>query len=159
MLVGQPLVAAAGSQPPPLEAVAPKNPAGPAARRVLDRIAHDQGAALAQPAALWGYESVRVVLDAIRAAQRGGRRAKRRAVVRAALRPRSRSGPIGDYRVRRNGAVEGLPLALYRLSGDRFEDVRTLLLRADCLRVKARRDAPRCRKPGVGLRAVRSPIS
>jgi hypothetical protein len=28
--------------------------------------------------------------------------------------------------VRRSGAVEGLPMALYRLEGDRFEYVRTL---------------------------------
>ena len=34
--------------------------------------------------------------------------------------------PIGTYEVRRNGAVEGLPMALYRLQGDRFEFVRTL---------------------------------
>jgi hypothetical protein len=37
-----------------------------------------------------------------------------------------RKSPIGTYRVRRNGAVEGLPMALYRLRGDRFEFVRTL---------------------------------
>jgi hypothetical protein len=29
--------------------------------------------------------------------------------------------------VRRSGAVEGLPMALYRLRGDRFEYVRSLL--------------------------------
>jgi hypothetical protein len=28
--------------------------------------------------------------------------------------------------VRRSGAVEGLPVALYRLQGDRFEYLRTL---------------------------------
>ena len=47
-------------------------------------------------------------------------------MIRAALQPRVRRSPIGTYRVRRNGAVEGLPLALYRLQGDRFEYVRTL---------------------------------
>jgi hypothetical protein len=124
ILVGQPLVAAAGSTPPPLEAVAPEPPPGPS--RVLSRIARTQGADLAAPAALWGYEAVRVVLDAIRTAERNGGPADRADAVRAALSPRVRRSPIGTYRVRRNGAVEGLPMALYRLRGDRFELVRTL---------------------------------
>ena len=124
ILVGQPLVAAEGSAPASLEAVAPQAPPGPS--RVLARIERTQGADVAGPAALWGYEAVRVVLDAIRVAQRGGRPADRVAVVRAALAPRVRRSPIGTYQVRRNGAVEGLPIALYRLRGDRFEVVRTL---------------------------------
>jgi hypothetical protein len=124
ILVGQPLVAAAGSTPPPLEAVAPQPPPGPS--RVLRRIARTQGADLAAPEALWGYEAVRVVLDAIRTAQRNGRPANRAEVVRAALAPRVRRSPIGTYQVRRNGAVEGLPMALYRLHGDRFEFVRAV---------------------------------
>jgi branched-chain amino acid transport system substrate-binding protein len=126
ILVGQPLVAAEGSAPPPLEAVAPQAPRAVAARRILNRIGRDQGMQLATPAALWGYESVRVVLDAIGDAQRGGGPADRAEVVRAALRPRVRHSPIGTYRVRRNGAVEGLPLGLYRLQGDRFEYVHSL---------------------------------
>jgi branched-chain amino acid transport system substrate-binding protein len=129
VLVGQPLVAAAGSEPAPLEAVAPQPPRGPgavAARRILNRIAREQGIELANPAALWGYESVSVVLDAIRTAQKDGGPADRAKVVRAALRPRTRRSPIGTYEVRRNGAVEGLPMALYRLQGDRFEYVRSL---------------------------------
>jgi branched-chain amino acid transport system substrate-binding protein len=129
ILAGQPLVVAEGSTPSPLQAVAPQAPRGPegvGARRVLDHIGREQGPALAAPAALWGYESVRLVLDAIRAAQRGGGSADRAKVIRAALRPRVRQSPIGTYRVRRNGAVEGLALALYQLQGDRFEYVRTL---------------------------------
>jgi hypothetical protein len=47
-------------------------------------------------------------------------------VIHAALTPRVRHSPIGTYQVRRNGAVEMLPLALYRLEGDRFQFVRTL---------------------------------
>jgi hypothetical protein len=124
ILVGQPLVAAAGSTPPPLEAVAPQAPPGPS--RVLSRIARTQGADLAAPAALWGYEAVRVVLDAIRTAELNGGPADRAEVVRAALTPRVRRSPIGTYRVRRNGAVEGLPMGLYHLRGDRFEFVRPL---------------------------------
>jgi branched-chain amino acid transport system substrate-binding protein len=124
ILVGQPLAAAPGTLDPKLEAVAPQPPSGPS--RVLRRIARDQGAELADPAALWGYEAVRVVLDAIRTAQQGGRRADRADVVRAALTPRVRRSPIGAYRVHSNGSVEGVPMALYRLDGDRFELVRTL---------------------------------
>ncbi len=124
ILVGQPLVAAEGSTPPPLESVAPEPPPGPS--RLLGRIARTQGAQVAAPAALWGYEALRVVLDAIRAAQHNGRPADRVDVVRAALTPRVRKSPIGTYVVRRNGTVEGLPMALYSLRGDRFELVRTL---------------------------------
>jgi branched-chain amino acid transport system substrate-binding protein len=127
VLVGEPLVAADGSLPPPVEAVAPHLPEAAAARRILARIARGQGAKLARPAALWGYESVRVVLDAIRAAQRERELVDRADVIRAALRPRTRRSPIGAYEVRRNGGVEGLSLALFRLEGDRFEYVRTLL--------------------------------
>jgi branched-chain amino acid transport system substrate-binding protein len=126
VLVGQPLVAATGSRPADLEAVAPALPRSPAGGRVLRRIARHQGLQLAKPAALWGYESVRVVLDAIRAAQRQGKPAERADVIREALRPRIRRSPIGVYQVHRNGAIEGLPLGLYRLEGDRFEFSRAL---------------------------------
>jgi len=129
VLVAQPLVAAAGSLPAPLEAIAPQPPRGAGARpglRIQRRIARRQDVRLAEPAALWGYESVRVVLDAVRAAQGDGGPADRADVIRAALRPRVRHSAIGTYQVRRNGAVEGLPMALYRLEGDRFEFVRTL---------------------------------
>jgi branched-chain amino acid transport system substrate-binding protein len=121
ILVGQPLVAAEDGPVPRLEAVAPMPPSGPS--RVLRRVARKQGADLAAPAALWGYEAMRVVLDAIRAAQADGRAADRVDVVRAALTPRTRKAPIGTYDIHRNGAVTGLPLALYRLRGDRFEVV------------------------------------
>jgi branched-chain amino acid transport system substrate-binding protein len=126
VLVSQPLVAAPGGSPASVEAVAPAPPEGTAARGVLKRIAREQGAELATPAALWGYESMRVALEAIRAAQRGGKPAERAGVIRAALRARDRRAPIGSYEVHRNGAVSGLPLALYRLEGDRFELARTL---------------------------------
>jgi branched-chain amino acid transport system substrate-binding protein len=124
VLVGQPLEVAGGAASPPLEAVAPQPP--PGRSRVLARIASTQGQALATPEALWGYEAARVVLDAIREAQRDGRPADRADVVRAALTPRVRKSPLGAYQVRRNGSVEGIPMGLYRLDGDRFDAVRTL---------------------------------
>jgi branched-chain amino acid transport system substrate-binding protein len=118
MLVGQSLQVAGAQPAPAVEAIAPKPPPGPS--RVLDRIARTQGAALATPDALWGYESVRLVLDAIARAQRNGRPADRVDVVRAALTPHVRNSPIGTYQVLRNGSVEGIPMGLYRLDGDRF---------------------------------------
>jgi branched-chain amino acid transport system substrate-binding protein len=124
VLVGQPLDVAGDAASPPLEAVAPQLPAGRS--RVLARIGRTQGQALATPEALWGYEAAHVVLDAIREAQRNGRPADRADVVRAALAPRVRKSPIGTYRVRRNGSVEGIQMGLYRLDGDRFDAVRTL---------------------------------
>ena len=131
VLVGRPLVRAPGSPSVGLEAVAPAPPGSAAARRVLRRIARDQGAALAEPPALWGYESMRLVLDAIRSAQRGGRPAERAGVIRAALAARIRSSPIGTYAVRRTGAVDGLPLALYELRSGRFVLTRRLATGAD----------------------------
>jgi branched-chain amino acid transport system substrate-binding protein len=123
VLVGEPLQVP-GAAAPPLEAVAPQPP--PGRSRALVRIARGQGAGLATPEALWGYEAMRLVLDSIDQAQDGGRPADRADVVRAALTPRVRKSPIGTYQVRRNGSVEGLPMALYRLQGDRFEFARTL---------------------------------
>jgi branched-chain amino acid transport system substrate-binding protein len=126
VLVGQPLVGAPGAPPVTLEAVAPAPPQGARGERVLRRIERRQGARFVNPAALWGYESVSVVLDAIRAAQEEGKPAERAAVVREALRSRVRHSPIGVFDVRRNGAVDGLALGLYRLEGDRFEFSRAL---------------------------------
>jgi branched-chain amino acid transport system substrate-binding protein len=121
LLVGQPLVSAPGPLPERLEAIAPAQPSGARARRVLERIRRTQGAELAVPAALWGYESMRVALDAIRSAQTHDRRAERADVIRAALTPRARRSPLGTYTIRRSGATDGLSMSLYRLEGDRFE--------------------------------------
>ncbi|HEX3278633.1 MAG TPA: hypothetical protein VHR40_08930, partial [Thermoleophilaceae bacterium] len=122
VLVGEPLQVTGAA--PPLEAVAPQAP--PGRNRARARIARGQGAGLATPEALWGYEAMRLVLDSIDQAQDGGRPADRADVVRAALTPRVRRSAIGTFQVRRNGSVEGLPMALYRLQGDRFEFARTL---------------------------------
>jgi branched-chain amino acid transport system substrate-binding protein len=126
VLVGQPLVAAQGAPQVTLEAVAPAPPEGRFATRTLKRIAREQGSELAQSPALWGYESMRLVLDAIEGAQGGDKPAERAGVVRAALNAGVRRSPIGTYEVLRTGAVDGIPLALYRLEGDRFELTRTL---------------------------------
>jgi branched-chain amino acid transport system substrate-binding protein len=127
VLVGAPLVAASAVAPPfPLEAVAPQSPHDAAADRMLRRIAAGQDLEVLRPEALWGFESMRVVLDAIERAERAGAPARRTDVVRAALTPRQRRSPIGTYEIRSSGAVQGLPLALYRLQGDRFQFVSSL---------------------------------
>jgi branched-chain amino acid transport system substrate-binding protein len=123
VLVGQPLVVPGDAEPRfPLEAVAPSAPRGTAARRVMHRIVRGQRLSPARAEALWGYEAVRVVLGAVRAAERGGGPARRAEVIRDALAPRMvRRSPIGSYEVRADGSVKGLPMALYQLDGERFE--------------------------------------
>jgi branched-chain amino acid transport system substrate-binding protein len=123
VLVGEPLALPDGAATPfPLEAMAPEAPRGATARRTLRRIVRGQHLSSARPEALWGYEAVRVVLDAIRATERRGGLARRAEVVREALAPRVvRRSPIGTYEIRPDRSIRGLPMAVYRLVGDRFE--------------------------------------
>jgi len=69
----------------------------------------------ARPEALYGYEAVRIVLEAV--AKAGADRGR---VVRHALAPGGRTGAIGSYRVLRGGDVSETRLALHRLDGGRF---------------------------------------
>jgi len=94
-----------GSIPPASELPA-------AGRRLLARL----DPAVARPEAVYGYEAMRLVLDAIRAA--GADRAK---VIREALRIRARRSPLGPYRVRATGEVEAVRFALYALRDGSFE--------------------------------------
>jgi branched-chain amino acid transport system substrate-binding protein len=91
----------------------------PAGQRLLARLRRGEGAAVALPEAVYGYESMRLVLDAIRA---GG--ADRARVMREALRIRERRSPLGTYRIRATGEVEGSRFALHELRGGSFEFVR-----------------------------------
>ena len=84
-------------------------------RRVVRTIARRDGAALARPEALYGYEAMQLVLDALRDAG-----ADRRAVMRAALRIRTRDSVIGSYDVRGTGDVSSDAFAAYWLRGGRF---------------------------------------
>ncbi len=90
----------------------------PRARRLSTRLAAGAPEA-ARPEALYGYEAMRVVLDAIRA---GGRDRDR--VRRAGTRIRERRSPLGRYRLRGTGDVEGGRFALWTLRGGRFAFVR-----------------------------------
>jgi branched-chain amino acid transport system substrate-binding protein len=86
-------------------------------RRVLRRLAGERGSPVA-PEALYGYESMQVVLDALRAA--GPDADDRRAVVREALAPRTRRSVLGPYEVRPAGDVSTGRLAGYRRLGARL---------------------------------------
>jgi ABC-type branched-subunit amino acid transport system substrate-binding protein len=68
--------------------------------------------------ALYGYEAMRVVLDAIAAA--GSDEGDRAAVARAALQARPRGSVIGDYRVLPAGEVSTARFGAYRQSGSRL---------------------------------------
>jgi branched-chain amino acid transport system substrate-binding protein len=85
-------------------------------RRLLARLRETEGPEVARPEALYGYEAMRLVLDAIRAA--GADRAR---VVEEALRIRERrASPLGPYRVRATGEVETNRFALHELDGGSF---------------------------------------
>jgi branched-chain amino acid transport system substrate-binding protein len=109
--------------PPPavvraLGPVAPVEVLSPAARRLSQRLALP-GESLARPEALYGYEAMRVVLDAIRA---GGRDRER--VRRAGLRIRTRRSPLGSYGLRASGDVDSERFALWALRDGHFDFVR-----------------------------------
>ena len=99
---------------PPVSVVKPALPArayGPRARRVLARIGRERGAVVPVEA-LYGYEAMRVILDAI--ADGGGEGADRASVVHAALAPRARLSVIGRYRVLPGGEVSSTRFGSYR---------------------------------------------
>ena len=91
-------------------------------RRLLASLRETEGPEVARPEALYGYEAMRLVLDAIRAA--GADRAR---VIEEALRIRERTGsPLGPYRVRATGEVETTRFALHALRDGRFAFERML---------------------------------
>jgi branched-chain amino acid transport system substrate-binding protein len=104
--------------PATVEAYGPVPPASelpPAGRRLLRRLRMAEGPAAARPEALYGYEAMRLVLDAVRAAG-----PDRRRVIGAAMRIRTRRSPLGPYRLRATGDVEPHRFALYALRDGRF---------------------------------------
>jgi branched-chain amino acid transport system substrate-binding protein len=90
-------------------------------RRLVARVRRTHGQHAARPEAVYGYETMRLVLDAIRAA--GADRAR---VMREALRIRERESPLGTYRVRATGEVEPDRFALHALRDGIFEFERML---------------------------------
>jgi branched-chain amino acid transport system substrate-binding protein len=105
-----------------VEALTPVLPASelPAAgREVIRRAGELAGPEAARPEAVYGYEAMRVILDAV---EQGGRdRAK---VAAAAIAMRDRRSALGPYRLRGTGDVDGERFALYALENGRFRFVR-----------------------------------
>jgi branched-chain amino acid transport system substrate-binding protein len=117
-LFGSSALAVATAAPPGLpevELLTPLLPAsayGPRAQRVLRGLRRPLDSS--GPAGLYGYEAMRVVLDAIATAGTDAR--DRAAVVRAALAPRERRSVIGRYRVLATGDVAPARYGAYRRS-------------------------------------------
>jgi branched-chain amino acid transport system substrate-binding protein len=104
--------------PATVEAYTPIRPATeirPAARRILRRLRESEGDAVAIPEAVYGYQAMRLVLDAI---ARAG--PDRQRVIRRALEVRERRSPLGHYGVRATGDVDGQRFALWTLRDGRF---------------------------------------
>jgi branched-chain amino acid transport system substrate-binding protein len=107
------------SAPATVEAFTPIRSAAalvPKGRAILRRLRASEGAAAARPEAVYGYEAMRLVLDAI--AQAGP---DRRRVIRRALTVRRRRSPLGEYTVRATGDIDGEGFALWALRDGRFE--------------------------------------
>jgi branched-chain amino acid transport system substrate-binding protein len=95
----------------------------PGGRRLLRRLER-QGAGTGRVAGLYGYEAMRVALEAIAAA--GDEGGDRRVVVREALTPRPRRSVIGAYSIERTGDLSERRFAAYRAmsGGLRFAGLR-----------------------------------
>jgi branched-chain amino acid transport system substrate-binding protein len=101
-----------------VEALTPLLPGGELpreGREIMRRAGRQGGAAAARPEAVYGYESMRLILDAVEA---GGRDRER--VAAAALDMRDRRSALGPYRLRGTGDVESDLFALYVLRDGRF---------------------------------------
>ena len=131
VIAGTPLIGAAplatpdalppGEPAQPLPVVTPMLPARqyPAAgRRILARLA-DQEGSVPPVEALYGYESMRVVLQALRAA--GKDATDRVAVIDAAREHGPEGSVIGRYRFDRRGDTTRTRLALYDIEGGQLE--------------------------------------
>jgi branched-chain amino acid transport system substrate-binding protein len=95
----------------------------PDGRRVLKRLSDQQGDPVGVEA-LYGYESMRLVLDSIERAGEGAR--DRAAVVREAFSSRPRRSVLGTYRITRGGDVVESRFAFYRVRGGRLVYTETL---------------------------------
>jgi branched-chain amino acid transport system substrate-binding protein len=101
-----------------LSPLLPASEYGPRARRVLRRLKTPRVGA-ARVEALYGYEAMRVVLDAMAAAGAGA--GDRAVVAREALAARSRRSVIGDYDVLPTGDISAASFAAYRRAADEQE--------------------------------------
>ena len=115
-LYGSSALATAEPTPPGLPPVAVVKPAlpasaySPAARRVLARLS--RSGRPATPEALYGYEAMTLILDALDEA--GSDSDDRPVVARAALTPRVRRSVLGEYRVLPGGDISTARFGAYR---------------------------------------------
>jgi branched-chain amino acid transport system substrate-binding protein len=115
--------ALATASPPPqglpevqlLTPLLPASAYGPRAQRVLARLKAPR-VGVPRTEALYGYEAMRVVLDAIAAS--GADAGNRAAVARAGLSARSRRSVIGNYRVLPTGEVSTARFGAYRQTAE-----------------------------------------
>ena len=121
--------AAAGARLPAVHVLSPVLPAsryGRAARDVLRRLARQRGERV-EPVALYGYDAVRVVIEALELAARRGRADERAGIVAAALEPRTRRSILGEFAVTGSGDPSTQRFGSYRREGSQlvFEGIRT----------------------------------
>jgi branched-chain amino acid transport system substrate-binding protein len=84
-------------------------------REIIRRAGRLAGPAAARPEAVYGYEAMRLIMDAV---EQGGR--NRKQVAAAALDMRDRNSALGPYRLRGTGDLESERFALYTLQNGRF---------------------------------------
>jgi ABC-type branched-subunit amino acid transport system substrate-binding protein len=101
-----------------LDPILPVRDYAASARRVLSRLSSETGVA-APVDGLYGYEAMRLVLDAIEATRPDP--ADRTKVAAAALKPRTRKSVLGVYAVKPGGDVSNARFAAYRLASGRLE--------------------------------------
>jgi branched-chain amino acid transport system substrate-binding protein len=115
---------ALAAAPPPGATLQVMQPAAPVdtypetTRRLLARIAERSGMASAPAEALYGYEAMRLILDAVAAVR--ARPGDRAAVARAAIGPRRRRAAFGSYGISAGGDVTTGTLAVYRAEAGRL---------------------------------------
>jgi branched-chain amino acid transport system substrate-binding protein len=85
-------------------------------REIIRRAGRLAGPAAVRPEAVYGYEAMRLILDAV---EEGGR--SRKQVAAAALDMRDRRSALGPYRLRGTGDVETERFSLYTLQDGRFK--------------------------------------
>lgn len=101
-----------------LARAAPPRELPPAGRRLLRRVAERTGQGGPPGEALYGYEAMKLVLDAVGASR--ARPGDRDGVVRAAMGPRDRDAPYGPYSVSPQGDVATSTFYAYRAERGRL---------------------------------------
>jgi branched-chain amino acid transport system substrate-binding protein len=97
---------------------------GPAGRRFVDDYATKYGTSTPDPYAIDGYESMALLLDAIKRADASGG-VSRQAVVDDLFRTRNRVSVLGNYSIDANGDTSLTDYGLYKIAGGQltFDEV------------------------------------